>query len=79
MLAALGVVLFLVLLSSVVVCIQKGKAKLSLFALFIFGGPVVVVIGAIRLAKPDSVWAKEKYDEAMIGPRARTLRSGRSA
>jgi hypothetical protein len=40
------------------VCIAKGKYKLALFGAFI---PVVALVGAIRLARPGSRWAKRRY------------------
>ena len=42
----------------IVICIVKGKYKLALFGAFV---PLVAVIGAIRLARPTSRWAKRRY------------------
>jgi len=39
-------------------CVLKGKYRCALFGLFI--GPVAV-IGAIRLARPTSIWARRVY------------------
>jgi hypothetical protein len=45
------------------VCIAKGKYKLALFGAFI---PVVALVGAIRLARPGSRWAKRRYGPAKL-------------
>jgi hypothetical protein len=45
------------------VCVMKGKGLMALFAFFIVGGWVVMLVGAVRLAKPDSRWAVDHYDE----------------
>jgi hypothetical protein len=42
-----------------VVCFVKGKTFMGLVGLFV---PLVALIGAIRLAKPDSRWAR-RYDD----------------
>jgi len=42
----------------VVVCILKGKFKLGLFGIFV--APLAYV-GAIRLARPTSAWARRRY------------------
>jgi hypothetical protein len=44
--------------SLVLVCVLKGKYRLSVLALPI---PAVAVAGAIRLARPGSVWARRWY------------------
>lgn len=49
------------LIWATVVCVQKGKGMLLLFALLV-GGWVVVFVGAIRLAKPTSRWAVKRYN-----------------
>ena len=48
---AVGIVLALI-------CILKGKYRTALFALFL---PPVGVIGALRLARPSSIWARHRY------------------
>jgi len=48
---AVGIVLALI-------CILKGKYRTALFALFL---PPVGVIGALRLARPSSIWARHYY------------------
>ncbi len=50
-----GIVVHLTL---IVVCVLKGKYKWALFGTFI---PVVSVIGAVRMARPTSQWAKRRY------------------
>ena len=40
------------------ICILKGKYRTALFALFL---PPVGVIGALRLARPSSIWARHNY------------------
>lgn len=45
-------------LGFVMVCVAKGKVKMALFGVFI---PIVAPIGAVRLARPTSRWAKRRY------------------
>jgi hypothetical protein len=40
------------------VCILKGKYRTGLFGLFL---PPVGLIGAMRLARPNSIWARRRY------------------
>jgi hypothetical protein len=40
------------------VCVLKGKIAFGLIGLFF---PVVSIVGALRLAKPDSPWARRRY------------------
>src|ERR1700735_4433222 len=40
------------------VCILKGKYRTGLFGLFL---PPVGAIGAVRLARPNSIWARHRY------------------
>ena len=44
-----------------VVCFTKGKAFMGILGLFF---PAVALIGAIRLAKPHSLWGKRRYTGA---------------
>jgi hypothetical protein len=46
------------LVLSLLVCIAKGKYKLALFGAFI---PFIAYVGAMRLARPGSRWAKRRY------------------
>jgi hypothetical protein len=41
-----------------VICALKGKYRCALFGLFL---PPISVIGAIRLARPTSLWARHRY------------------
>lgn len=43
-----------------VVCLLKGKLWTGFFAVFI---PIVGVVGAIRLARPGSPWARRRYGD----------------
>jgi hypothetical protein len=40
------------------VCVLKGKYRTALFGLFL---PPVSIIGALRLARPTSIWARHRY------------------
>lgn len=53
---ALGVVV--ITLAAVIVCVDKGKYRLSLIAVFL---PPVAVVGAIRLARPTSRWDRRRF------------------
>ncbi|RLE25638.1 MAG: hypothetical protein DRJ50_02560 [Actinobacteria bacterium] len=54
--AILGIAIVLML---VTITALKGKYRLALFALLI---PPIGIFGSIRLARPDSRWAKRRYD-----------------
>jgi hypothetical protein len=47
----------------VLICVLKGKYRLAVFALPI---PVLAVGGAVRLARPGSVWARRWYSPARL-------------
>ena len=47
----------------VLTCVLKGKYRLAVFALPI---PVLAVGGAVRLARPGSVWARRRYSPARV-------------
>ncbi|MGL6279314.1 MAG: hypothetical protein ACRC50_07135 [Gaiella sp.] len=51
-------VVLLIHLCIVVVCALKGKLYLATFGVFM---PLLAWIGAIRLAEPDSIWARRRY------------------
>lgn len=53
-----GVVIVNLLLVAVV--LLKGKLTTAVLAAFI---PLLAIVGAIRLARPDSPWAKRRYEE----------------
>ncbi len=60
-----------VTLALIIVCVLKGKFKLALFGIFV---PPLAWLGAVRLARPESRWAKWRY-----GPRRRDLAAQRAA
>lgn len=45
------------------VAFLKGKIKLGAFGVFI---PALAIVGALRLAKPSSLWARRFYDQAAL-------------
>jgi hypothetical protein len=47
----------------IVVCVFKGKYRLAIIALPI---PVVAFAGALRLARPGSLWARRLYEPARV-------------
>ncbi|HYB86875.1 MAG TPA: hypothetical protein VEC76_08505 [Streptosporangiaceae bacterium] len=51
-------------LALAVICIIKGKLATGLIGIVI---PVLALVGAIRLAKPSSVWAQRRYTGAKLG------------
>ena len=55
---AFGVVAFNVVF--VVICYLKGKLWLGTLGVFV---PIVAMVGAFRLAKPDSPWAHSRYTD----------------
>jgi hypothetical protein len=44
-------------------CFAKGRVLLGMIGLFI---PVVAAIGAVRLGKPNSLWARRRYSSARL-------------
>jgi hypothetical protein len=62
----------LVTAAFVVVCVLKGKYRLALFGAFF---PPFAWVGAVRLARPTSRWAKSRYaPERLAAASARTER-----
>jgi hypothetical protein len=55
----------------IVICVFKGKFKLALFGIFV---PPLAWLGAVRLARPGSRWAKHRY-----GPRREARATERAA
>ena len=51
----------------VIVCLLKGKIVTGLVGFFV---PILGLIGAIRLAKPESFWAKRWYGEEKLAKAA---------
>ena len=47
-------------LAAAVLCFLKGKRFMGIVGIFI---PLVAWIGAVRLAKPRSIWARKRYGE----------------
>ena len=45
------------------VCIFKGKLTTGLIGIVV---PIVAIVGALRLAKPSSVWARRRYSDAKL-------------
>jgi hypothetical protein len=59
-------------LALIVVSVMKGKYKLALFGAFI---PLFALVAAVRLARPESRWAKRHYGPAKLArAEARTAR-----
>ncbi len=58
---AATVAILAVNLPAIVVCVDKGKFKMALFGAFI---PFVALLGAVRLARPHSRWARRHYHAA---------------
>ena len=50
--------LIAVLLIVVLVCVAKGKLVMGLLGIFV---PLVAVVGALRVARPGSTWARRRY------------------
>jgi hypothetical protein len=58
------------ILGLIVVSVMKGKYKLALFGAFI---PACALVAAMRLARPESRWAKRRYGpEKLARAKART-------
>jgi hypothetical protein len=57
-LSSVGVILVLVVAAA-----AKGRVLLAVLGMFI---PVVALFGAVRLARPSSVWAERFYDERKV-------------
>ena len=54
----LAPVLIVIFLVFVLACIAKGKLIMGLIGIFL---PIVAIVGAIRLARPNSMWATRRY------------------
>jgi membrane protein required for beta-lactamase induction len=54
-------VLLLITLAFVLITLLKGKIWMGLLALFVPVLSVVAVVGAVRLARPHSPWARWRY------------------
>jgi len=51
------------ILGLAIACFAKGRVFLGIVGIFI---PVIALAGAVRLAKPASLWAKWRYDPAKL-------------
>jgi hypothetical protein len=51
------------ILALAIACFAKGRVLLGVVGIFI---PVVAAAGALRLAKPTSLWAKWRYDPSKL-------------
>lgn len=60
----------------VVVAVGKGKLLSAVLGTFV---PLVAIVSAVRLAKPDSRWAKRRYDADSRKLRRATARDARNA
>jgi hypothetical protein len=57
--AVIGIALTLAInLALAAICLLKGKLWTGLFGLFV---PILLVVGAIRVARPASPWARKRY------------------
>lgn len=54
---------WIITVGTVIVCVTKGRYGLALVGFFL--NPFSIY-GAIRLARPTSLWAKHRYDEAKL-------------
>jgi hypothetical protein len=59
-----------------ILCYLKGKYTVGTIALFV---PLVGIVGAVRLAKPDSPWARRRYKEAKLAKAQERYQAGRTA
>ena len=56
---------------AVLACAAKGKYPTALFAIFV---PVVAFVGALRLGRPGSLWARHRYGEGKLARAERRAR-----
>jgi hypothetical protein len=50
-------------LTFVVICLMKGKLMYGVLGFYI---PPIAIVGSLRLARPDSRWARKRYDEEKV-------------
>jgi len=62
-LALAGVGGIIIHLAFIVGCVVKGKYRMAIIGTLV---PFVAVVGAIRLARPHSMWAKRRYQPAKM-------------
>ena len=58
-----SILVSLISLGFAVVCALKGKYITAVIGFFIV---IVGIVGAIRLAKPESWWANNRYDDERL-------------
>ena len=58
--------------AAILICVRKGKYSTAVLGVFL---PPVAWIGAVRLARPGSAWARRRYD-ASRSARARARADG---
>jgi zinc-ribbon domain len=63
---AAGVAVVVIFGSLVVINVLKAKYWTAVFTLFGVLGLICGVVGAIRIAKPRSWWARHRYDEVAL-------------
>ena len=74
------VVIALWMITVIVISLLKGKYLMTLVGLFFLGNLIVWTVGAVRLAKPRSWWARRRYDEdKMLKARERHGMLGQAA
>jgi hypothetical protein len=59
-------------IAAILICVRKGKYSTAVLGVFL---PPVAWIGAVRLARPGSTWARRRYDAAR-GARAQARADG---
>jgi hypothetical protein len=69
----LSIVVIAVFLALTIICALKGKPWLALLSVVV---PVIGVVGAIRLASPESPWARRRY-AARTNAMQKSIRRGR--
>jgi len=60
---ALGLIALAINIALVVTCFMKGKYIFGVIGIF---SGLFSLIGAIRLAKPNSSWARDRYNDAKM-------------
>jgi hypothetical protein len=69
-----AIAVLLLNIACIVMCVMKGKFKLALFGIFI---APLAYIGALRLARPGSSWARRRYGKKPHRLDRATLRAER--
>lgn len=58
-----GLVFLVLMFASVLICVLKGKYRMALVGCFV---PLIGWIGAVRMARPSSLWARRYYSEKRL-------------